>query len=327
MTHQLFFYSKGESAPRSGGLAGFFKKPVNKDDLDKRLLDYLKGYEHFNVPDITPDGFDMGYFNKSTGANVFLNLHRNNPEGMQFPGYRYTGLTYTINSFRPLYFGYETMPILEAICRKFDLYVVDPQDFEIGGSGKPKPCSSNELIDCWRASNKKATARLAGDSRARQGTVQYLVGPDLDLFLTEDKAIGWWRYTSKKEALAQRLYEADVPLFVPNLMILKRKADHKLFVTMAFTEGVGYVLPPCDLFFVVKHGDVMGIAYPETLLPIIGEYLKPFECDTPNLRMLSGEDADNVSGAVNGITFDADPQDFEPAPPGKFLDFDPLQAP
>ena len=73
----------------------------------------------------------LWYRNEDTGVYFSLDFEGKQPaegEGPEIPeGYFDTGLSFNLNFNRPSYFGYEAMPFVENLSKRFGLFAFDPQ--------------------------------------------------------------------------------------------------------------------------------------------------------------------------------------------------------
>jgi hypothetical protein len=334
MSYDLYFYRKTEDRKADGrpakkGILGFLKRDNDDGTLlnDSELLAFLQSCGHFPAPELAADGFDAGYLNQETGTEAFFNLHRDTIPSVEreaaYPGFQYTGLSFTLNLIRPLYFGLEAMRIVAGMCKKFNLYVRNPQDGDMGGNGQPQPCTYAMLVSSWMVTDTQATRHQISECRRQGfGNVQFLIGPDLSAYLSSDKAWAWWEYTYSKDQIAAQIEDSGVAAFVPGLRVFRRKRDNTLLVGMALVEDVRYVFPPCDLFFVQRNGcKENGFAEAAGLLGKMKGSLAPARYGNIGLKILPAEAAKAFVGDIRGLALES-PDDYEIVRPGRFIDVD-----
>ncbi len=138
-----------------------------------------------------------------------------------------SGLSFNLNYVRPSFFAYETMPLVEAFCKRFNLIVEDSQEETLG------PADASHLIDSWRSHNAKAMGAMTDVAKEEDMELHYLPEP---------RATEWWRYMSVRQGIEDALTEDN---FVPSLMILMGPAK-QLFTLLLWPKGIAQFFPPCD---------------------------------------------------------------------------------
>jgi hypothetical protein len=162
-------------------------------------------------------------------------------------------LCFSLNYNRPTFFALETMPVVENLCRQFQLMVEDPQEDFTG------PASLPDLINSWRIHNERAVKGLKAQGVALN-------------YLPESKANEWWSYARVREKMAADLGDS---VFVPEVFILKRPAEEP-FRMIVWPEGNRQILPPSDVVWIERSADdrglVSGARFFEMVLPYTSEY-------------------------------------------------------
>jgi hypothetical protein len=90
------------------------------------LKQYFASFPLFNVEDVAAGGVQFWYQNEATG--VHCDFSYSPLDANELEGCGSSGLTFNLNYSRPSFFAYETMPLVEAFCKHFDLVVEDPQE-------------------------------------------------------------------------------------------------------------------------------------------------------------------------------------------------------
>lgn len=67
--------------------------------------------------------------NASTGVYCYLRLDDDDTEGA-----RGESLCFSLNYNRPTFFALETLPLVESLCKRFQLLVEDPQEVVVGSN-------------------------------------------------------------------------------------------------------------------------------------------------------------------------------------------------
>ncbi|MFA5269491.1 MAG: hypothetical protein WC379_16120 [Methanoregula sp.] len=325
MSHQLHFFTKNKSGGILSSVRNILGQPAGSGkNNDDELLRFFGQYLFFNKPDITPDGFDIGYLNPDTGSQFFFNLHRSDiPEfekEHRFPGYSFNGLVFTVNYNRPLTFMTEALSIIMKLAKTFDLFILD--DGDPSPNPVPKPFDATMLILDYAHSNVVSTNNmLKGHSR----DTKFLVGPDPSAYLPSEKAQDWWTYMNRKRAIATIFERDGVDLFVPELWVFRKKGVETLFTVMAFGEDVPYLLPPCDLFYVQRKKDLSecGMVPASEMMRVLEPYLGEATVFDMKFRVLPVKDAERFAETLQTIPLDTDLEEYTRLAQGNFLDFKP----
>ena len=67
--------------------------------------------------------------------------------------------------------------------------------------------------------------------------------------MPREKSLAWWRYMKGHSHLQIELGE---DIFVPQILILKRKETGELLTTVTWPQAIPEVFPPCDLLAIDK---------------------------------------------------------------------------
>lgn len=245
MSFDLYFCSRDDSVPAV-----------------RELKQYFAALPLFKVKDIDAGGVEFWYQNEATG--VYCSFSYSPIDAQELEGCGSSGLTFNLNFNRPSFFAYETMPLVEAFCRHFDLVVEDSQEETV------EPAEAQRLIASWRAHNAWAVGALTKMAKEEDMEVHYL---------REQRATEWWRYMSVRQAIEDSLTD---DIFVPSLMILKGPAP-ELFTMMVWPDGIAQFFPPCDYVYVhreKKHwfrtteetGFVTYQSVMDTINPLLDDY-------------------------------------------------------
>jgi hypothetical protein len=193
-----------------------------------------------------------------------------------------TGLSISINYLRPSFFALELMPEIETLCKVKNLLVLDPQDSEIGGEGKPKPCVASELIASWERNNL-----ILAIPSAKQGNF-------LPPYLDREKSLYLWKYLRISEAL-QRKFGDDV--FVPKMVVVKRHPNEPLKTAITWADGIPTVLHLCDIiifqriyskgFLGIGKKEEIGVIKYDTLNKAIRQHLRTYTVKDPSVMEIT----------------------------------------
>src|SRR4029453_9421621 len=87
------------------------------------LKEYFAAFGLFKTTDAEDGRVQFWYQNEATG--VYCDFSYSPPDAAALEGYGAGGLSFNLNYVRPSFFAYETMPLVEAFCRRFNLDVED----------------------------------------------------------------------------------------------------------------------------------------------------------------------------------------------------------
>lgn len=325
MSYIVYFFRKRESE-KPGGLLSSVRNMLGNSgsssgNLDKEMMRFLSQIGHFPGPESADDGFDAGYLNPDTGTQFFLNLHRSQiPElenEVRFPGYEYTGLSCTLNCCRPLYFMLEAAPVIEKIARKFNLEILDTQ--ELHRDRAPRTCMAHELILSYEQINTATIREMVNDLGS--GKTEVISGPDPRNYLPPEKSMFWWEYMFNRHDIRAQLEGREIDLYVPELMIMKRNSEGQLLTMMALGEGVGYLMPPSDMFYIMRNNDTeKGLIMASDLLQHLGPYLIQTTILGKTFQVLSTDKAEEFTDTLRKIPLMPISGTFTGIQPGNFID-------
>ena len=323
MSHELHFYVHAGDKPVKKGLLGPLKAELSDGHVAvEELKTFFHRCGHFRATDPTEHGFDENYYNKHTGTSIAFRLNTGTIHEMEsrysFPGFNYTGLSVSIEYFSPAYFAHEAAALLEAMCREFRMYVLDPQL-----SPLLKKCMAVTIIRSWEIGNENAVKKgLSGKALPGQEeghpTENRLARP----YMPRDMMMAWWKYMYRKEEMTRRVRETPVRVHVPEWKIIRRVGHDKLYLAMTLAEGIGYVMPPCDVFLVKRNRfSEVGAIEADVLLPKIKEFLKPWSFSGMDFNVLTSPDARRMAKVLRETQLE-DLHKYEQIAPGSFIDVD-----
>lgn len=343
MSYDLYFYVKEDKAASGKGPIGKMLKLGKRENenykIDASTLSEFLLQLKFIELERNDSGFSADYANRHTRASFTIdfdaNSDRDTNEKTHYQGFKYTGLSCSIRYGRPLYYGYEAVAVVKLLCEKFRLLVSDPQGYEIGIDSLPVECDVATLVRSWRHSDSNVTRKLMstiqemanGDNVIMMGDMTNAIfhKPDDYQVLPDDRAIAWWKYVIYKDAIEK--IARDLKVLPRDIRILRRKKDGRLLVATSITEGVAALLPEFDLCYIegneFREGGFVGSLAITHELSDSPQYY--YRLPGMKLPYLSGSDAKKAVDILRGLT--REPADnYEPAPPGTFLDYDPLDG-
>lgn len=215
MSFDLFFCRQDKSAPSL-----------------PELKEYFSALPHFEVNDVEAGGAEFLYQNEVTG--VYCTFSYSPLDAAELEGCGSTGLTFNLNFNRPSFFAYETMPLVEDFCKRFNLMAEDPQDETMQ---QPDAAS---LIESWRRGNTWAMGALK-QTAGEEGIEHH--------YLPEASATAWWQYTRVQPSLEDTITE---DIFIPSPMILMNPAN-ELFTMILWPQGIAQFFPRADYVYLQRE--------------------------------------------------------------------------
>lgn len=109
------------------------------------LTEYFAPIPFFQISELAEGGVQFWYHNEATG--VYCDFSYSPLDAKELEGCGSSGLSFNLNYVRPSFFAYETMPLVEAFCKRFHLTVEDSQEDTTG------PADASRLIASWQSHN------------------------------------------------------------------------------------------------------------------------------------------------------------------------------
>ena len=241
------------------------------------LRDYFSSRPLFQVNDVPAGGVEFLYENEATGVYCVFSYSPLDAEELE--GCGSSGLTFNLNFSRPSFFAFETMPLVEAFCKHFDLMVEDPQAETV------QSADASVLISSWRAHNAAAMGALRNAAISEEIELYYL---------SEESATAWWRYMKIRQDIENAITE---DIYVPSLWVLMNPA-HEVFTLMTWPKGIPQFFPRCDFVYVQRdrkrlfgRKEETGIVSYATLMGKIDHLLDDYEIKGLRTRYLRPEKA------------------------------------
>lgn len=214
----------------------FVRRAPTKPPTRTEVLRGLRGVRYLNAAQSTGPALRFVYQQPDTKVSFRLDF-RSSPASSKAPaqpaGFTDSGLSAVIPLGRASFFAREAMPVIERVCRRLRLLVLNTEE-----DGPPKKARVETLVQDWNKANEFAV-------KARS-----LVG--LPAVISPESADYWWRYQYQQEDLQQRLGPG---IFVPTLAYVRRISDGRLFSMISWPDAIPIVLPECDLAFLGKNVD------------------------------------------------------------------------
>ncbi|WP_202077484.1 ABC transporter permease [Caldalkalibacillus salinus] len=260
MSYELYFVQRSPNKIRKEKLLSFFQS--NLWQVDTRAEQR--------------DAFEVIYKNPLSKTTFQLNILDNNPGEQKEDGFYFSGILFSVEYAKPTFFAYEAMLILEEVCQAFDLYVINPQDYEIGGDSKPKNMNADAFTASWKENNK-----------IKIHNVYEEMGVTLP-YLPEDIGMAIWQYHLNKRTVTDRLGPAYV---APDYLFYQEHRSGVVKRAIAWTEWQAMVFPPCDYIIISQSLDY--ISY-QALRESFGDYLQKINGPIDPLYTFNLQYADDV---------------------------------
>jgi len=244
------------------------------------------------------------YENPATGVYFLIDWNEpdDDPENIKifdsFQDYQSLNFSFSINFFRPRFFGFEIFPIIEKFINDRDLYVLDPQDET--DPDNPRKFPQGYFQEQWIRHNDKATLDQFEELNF--------------LFLPVEKSNYLWWFQTHREELQESLTE---DIFVPGYFVLKNKENGQLYTACVWPEHIPIILPPVDYLIVQKKFkrlfktvEESGLVPYDTIISQFGEYFEDFEYSLPDLKVIRQLNADQIEKKFNALKLGKTVTDF-----------------
>jgi hypothetical protein len=272
----------------------YFYKRKDHSITEEQVAMYLAGNLPFNSSE-HPKQFN--YENPDTGVYFMIdwNEPEDDPEVIadvdSFADFDYLNFSFSINFFRPDFFGLETFPVIEKFIKDLDLFVMNPQEEEEELAGVPRKFQVGYLQQQWLSNNK-------------QVMLDNISEVDTEFMAPEKSNYLWW-YQFHRQQLEETLTE---DIFVPNTFVLKMNEDGKLYSACVWPQHIPIILPPVDYVLIGKeykklseNVEESGLVSYETIMKEMGSSFEDFEYEIPRLKVLMQEHADKLEQRFNAL--------------------------
>lgn len=273
----------------------YFCRPNEPIPSIPELKEYFSSLPGFSINDVADGGVDFEYQNEATGVHCLFSYSPLDADELE--GCGSTGLTFNLNFNRPSFFAYESMPLVEACCKHFNLLVKDPQD-----QTPEQQADATGLISSWRNHNTWAVRAFKKMAQEQDIEVHYL---------PETSATAWWQYAKVRQSLEGAISE---DIFVPSPFILINSAN-KLFTMLVWPDGISQFFPRSDYVYVQREKKSFlrtkkeaGLVAYDSVIAKIGHMLADYEFGGLQIKYLRPE---RTSEAVPLIqSFNLEPLDL-----------------
>lgn len=257
------------------------------------IIEHLGNFPHLQRQQLPDAGFDYALVNSATGVYCYFGFDKRNEADTHVKSLRFS-----LNYNRPTFFALETMPLVESLCRQFQLMVEDHQEDSVG------PVSLEGLIDSWKIHNEKAV-------RALKAT-----GMSLN-YMPETRANEWWAYIRLKDVMTMHFGDR---VFVPELLILKRPAAEP-FRMFVCAEGNRQLLPPGDLVCIARsetNGGDQGLVAADRFRELVIPYTTDYRIGAGSYPLLDPHAYPEVISKTRALELAPFDSDYEQVAPDGF---------
>jgi hypothetical protein len=239
------------------------------------IAQYLKQLSH-TTELVRAEGQEFTYRNPETGVYGYFDLYDplQRPPVTTAQSFRNAGLTITVNLLRPSFFALELMPVIEQLCLRLRLVVIDPQS----DLHQIEEADADRLTQRWNTRN--------------QGLVRYLAQrPGLRVlrpYLSVAHSLESWKFCYERIQYQDRLGAA---VLVPPIRFAAGEDGHVQRVVAwrkPGTSGMSQVFPPCDYVALAASSQNVPVKYVRTskVLDSLKEVLSETGSALGNLPML-----------------------------------------
>ena len=213
MSFDLYFYKTKDSTVTESDLATY---------LNNNLPHNKSTYAH-----------QWNYENPDTGVYFMIDWNDADEEDEEFDGFTNLNFSFSLNFFRPDFFGLESFPIIEKFVNDLDLFIFDPQDFS--ENVVPRKIIADLLKDEWIAHNSKVTLDQFEKLNFK--------------YMPAEKSNYLWCFQGRRETIQNSLNE---DIFVAGILVLENEADRKLYTICVWPQHIPVILPKVD-YVVIKN--------------------------------------------------------------------------
>lgn len=268
----------------------YFYKRKDSQQTEEQLAEYLTNNLSYNNSDHPRQ---WSYENPATGVYFLIdwNEPEEEPERIEifdnFQDFKYLNFSFSINFFRPRFFGFEIFPIIEKIITDLDLYILDSQDET--DPDNPRKFPAGYFQDQWIRHNDGVTLEQFTELNFE--------------YLPVDKSNYLWWFQSHREEFQNSLTE---DIFVPGFFVLKSREDGKLYTACIWPQHISMIFPPVDFLIVQKEYknlfkkiEESGLVPYETIIKEFKNDFEDYEYEIPNLKVFRNDGSDKIKKQFN----------------------------
>jgi hypothetical protein len=278
MSFDLYFYKRTDS-------------PVTESDVATYLTNYLP----FNKSDYARQ---WDYENPTTGVYFLIDWNKADEEDEEFEGFTNLHFSFSLNFFRPVFFGLESFPVVEKFVNDLDLFIFDPQD--VGEMTIPSKFPNGHLKDEWILHNDKVTLDQFEKLKFK--------------YMSVEKSNYVWQFLSQKNKIECNLKE---DIFVTDIFVVESKRDGQLYTVGMWPTHIPIILPRVDFVMIkksykkfFKRFEESGPVHYDTIINKLGTYFEDFENNMPDLKILTQNNADKIKDKFNALKIEGTIAEF-----------------
>ena len=262
----------------------------------------------------------LWYRNEDTGVYFSLDFEGKQPaegEGPEIPeGYFDTGLSFNLNFNRPSYFGYEAMPFVENLSKRFGLFAFDPQARDLKHQ-LWRDVNSNDLLQGWFENNRNAILTM----------IEH-VGLETPPQMLLAKSMYRWNYSIKKKDFQRKCGDQ---IFVPALSPIRRRGSSQVQLAFVYTQNVPCLVPDSDWVLVVRQKKAhvwsaaqseVGILSARCFRELASGHMENFDSTEGSLQVLSPKATSDLNKRIRSCEFEYAKEEFEVLAPDGFVDIE-----
>jgi len=270
----------------------YFYKRKDSQQTEEQLAEYLTNNLLHNISDHPRQ---WNYENPATGVYFLIDWNETEVETERieifdnFKDFKYLNFSFSINFFRPRFFGLEIFPIIEKFIEDLDLYVLNSQDET--DPDNPRKFPARYFLEQWIRQNDRVTIDQFEELNFA--------------YLPVDKSNYLWWFQTHRETLQEYLAE---DIFVPGYFVLKSMEDGELYTACVWPQHIPTILPPVDFLIIQKEYKKLfkkvkasGLVSYHEIIKQFGDQFEDFEYDVPNLKIIRQANADKIEKQFNSL--------------------------
>lgn len=262
----------------------------------------------------------LWYSNEDTGVYFSLDFEPDEqatPEDARVPeGLFDSGLSFNLNFNRPSFFGFEAMPYVEELSKRFNLQVIDAQQWE-----EPvvaTEAESKSLISSWLDHNRRGILALMEQDPS-------FANP---LHMPLEHSLYLWRFRMAKKKLKLICGEE---LYVPHLTPVHQKDSKVVSRAFTCTQGVPTMVPESEWVFIVRgkkgffkprEKPEVGVISRETFNELLDGYIEPFQFSETPVRVIRPDSVKKVGNLLKSLERMLERSEFEVVGADSFIDIE-----
>ena len=264
----------------------YFYKRNDNPLTESDVAAYLSNHLPFNTSKSTRQ---WDYENPETGVYFQINWDKTDEEDEEYDGFINLNFSFSLNFFRPAFFGLESFPVIEKLVNDLDLYILDLQN-----SGEyivPGKFPKDYIKDEWTQHNDAVTLGQFNRLNFK--------------YLPIEKSNYLWHYISQKNKIEAALTE---DIYVSGVVVVENKKDGQLYTIGFWPNHIPIILPRVDYVMIkqsykklFKMKEESGPVRYDAIMNKLGTYFEDFESEVPGLKVLRQHGADMIKNKFNAL--------------------------